>query len=120
MNVIPIRRRQRVPQKDEKVRNLSRHQYGTLKFINDNNVTLAYLRHAHANTLGSLAYHQWIAVTGPGEDAPVVLTKKGIEELNTYNHASLYERAHEGDLTERCQRLLKYSRSRVVAMTKSA
>lgn len=105
----------------EKPRNLSRHQYGTLKFIHENQVTLAYLRHAHANTLGSIAYWKWITLEGVGDDAQVNLTKAGLAELETYTRATLNERATEGDITERCMRLLKYARrSRVVPMTKSA
>ena len=99
-----------------KYRNLSRHQYGTLKFINDNHVPLSYLRHAHGNTLGSVAYNGWIAKRGSGENAEVVLTKAGEEQLRIYMQASLNERSHEADLTERCQRLLMHTRAQVVRM----
>ncbi len=95
---------------------LSRHQYGTLKFIHDNHVTLDYLRGAHANTLGSIAYNGWIVKKGSGGDAEVVLTKSGEEQLRIYTHASLNERQHEADLTERCMRLLAHARGRVVSM----
>jgi hypothetical protein len=107
-------------QTDNKPRNLSRHQYGTLKFIADNKVTLGYLRHAHGTTLGSIAYHRWIEVRGTGDDALVYLTKAGEEELKSYNHATLNERSHEADITERCMRLLKHARSRVVPIQKTA
>jgi hypothetical protein len=107
-------------QTDNKPRDLSRHQYGTLKFIADNKVTLAYLRHAHGTTLGSLAYQRWIEVRGTDDDAPVYLTKAGEEELKSYNHATLNERSHEADITERCMRLLKHARSRVVPIQKTA
>jgi hypothetical protein len=103
---------------EEKPRNLSRHQYGTLKFIKQNRVTLAYLGHAHGNTLGSVIANRWIVVAGRSEDSPVILTPDGENALRTYTHATLNERAHEGDLTERCARLLRYSR--VVHMPKSA
>lgn len=101
---------------ETKFRTLSRHQYGTLKFINDNHVTLEYLRHAHANTLGSIAYNGWIVKRGAGESAEVVLTKAGEEQLKIYTHASLNERSHEAELTERCRRLIMHSRGRLVAM----
>jgi hypothetical protein len=101
---------------ETKYRTMSRHQYGTLKFIYDNHVTLEYLRHAHANTLGSIALNGWIVKRGSGESAEVVLTKAGEEQMRAYSHASLNERAHEADLTERCRRLLQYSRGKVVSM----
>ena len=97
-------------------RNLSRHQYGTLKFIHSNHVTLEYLRHAHANTLGSLAYNGWIMKRGSGEKAEVVLTGAGEEQLRIYSHASINERQHERELTDRCLRLLAHARGRVVSM----
>lgn len=105
--------------REDKARNLSRHQYGTLKYIAENKVTLAYLRHAHANTLGSIAYWNWIAVQGKDDNSLVVLTKSGQEQLYIYTHASLNERGKEGELTARCLRLLKHTR-RVVEMRKSA
>ena len=107
----------------QKPRNLSRHQYGTLKFIANNHVTLTYLRHAHGNTLGSCAYNGWIAKTGKGlgDDAEIVLTHAGKEALRTYTEATMNERSHEGDLTERCLRLLTHSRAKnVVSLQRSA
>lgn len=100
-------------------RSISRHQYGMLKFIHENKVTRAYLRHANGGTLGSVAYWHWIASTGPSDDDLVFLTKEGEVELEAYSRATFRERTTEGELTERCQRLLKYSR-RVVPMVKSA
>lgn len=97
-------------------RTLSRHQYGTLKFISHNRVTLEYLRVAHANTLGSIAQNGWIVRKGAGEKAEVVLTKSGEEQLRIYTHATLNERSHEGELTERCLRLLAHSRGRVLSI----
>lgn len=100
-------------------RSISRHQYGMLKFIHENHVTRAYLRHANGGTLGSVAHWRWITA-GPKDEDPVVLTKEGLEELEAYSRATFRERTTEGELTDRCQRLLKYSRSRVVPMRKSA
>ncbi len=88
------------------IRNLSRHQYGSLKFIHDNHVSLDYLRNAHANTLGSLAERGYLQRDGEN----VVLSQAGIDALHVYTHASLNERAHEGELTDRCMRLLKHVR----------
>lgn len=105
-----------MPETATKFRTLSRHQYGTLRFINDNHVTLGYLRHAHANTLGSIAYNGWITKRGSGEDAEVVLTKSGDEQLRTYSHATMNERSHEAELTDRCRRLLMHTRGKLVAM----
>lgn len=101
-----------MPDQDRPFRNLSRHQYGTLKFIADNHVTIEYLRHAHANTLGSVAYNGWVVKRG----SEVVLTKTGEEQLRIYNQATINERQHEGELTERCKRLLAHSRGKVVAL----
>jgi hypothetical protein len=95
---------------DEKPRNLSRHQYGSLKFIAENKVSLAYLRNFHANTLGSIAYWGWIVVNGNSDDSIVSLTPLGEHELKSYQQASFNERSHESDLTDRCQRLLKHAR----------
>ena len=99
---------------------LSRHQYGTLKFINESNVTLAYLRHAHANTLGSLAQRGYLQKEGSHDNSRVVLTKSGLNALGSYMTASMNERSHEGDLTERCMRLLRVSRSRMLNMDKAS
>jgi len=106
---------------NEVPKNLSRHQYGTMRFLAHNKVTMSYLRVAHANTLGSLAYRGYLVRLGPGDDAEVALTKSGEEALRYYEQASLNERGHEGELTDRCQRLLKYSaRRNVQVMGKSA
>lgn len=110
-----------MPQTDDyNLRPLSRHQYGTLKFIHDNKVTMAYLRHAHANTLGSIAQRGYLQKSGQGDDAEIFLTKAGVEALRLYMTASLNERTHEGELTERCLRLLKHTRGRVVHMEKAS
>lgn len=107
--IIPIRR-QRVSENPPLPRNLSRHQYGMLKFISEHHVTLAHLRRAHGNTLGSVAYWRWVEVQGTADDAPVVLTKAGRQELEFYNLAEMNQRTHEGDITDRCLRLLKHAR----------
>lgn len=110
-----------VQSSDEKPRNLSRHQYAMLKYLAHNKTTLGYLRHFHANTLGSIAHWKWIAVAGNTDDSLVEVTAAGYVELDAYDKASFNERASEGGLTERCQRLLKYARrSRVVPMTRTA
>lgn len=101
-----------------KLRNLSRHQYGTLKFIHEHNVTLSYLGRAHANTLGSLAYHGWIRRVGTGESALIMLTARGEEELQSYVLGGMNERQKAGELTERVRRLLHVSR--VIAMKGAA
>ncbi len=103
-------------------RTLSRHQYGTLKFLHENKVTMSYLRVAHANTLGSLAYRGYLYIThdGVGDKAVVGLTKTGLEALKVYQDASLSERQHEADLSDRCQRLLKHARRNVVPLQRTA
>lgn len=97
---------------------LSLHQYGTLKFIRSHRVTLNYLRRAHATTLGSLAYRELICKTSSGDEAEVILTPAGEEAFKSYSNASLNERSHEGELTERCLRLLQHARR--IAVMKSA
>ena len=104
-----------MPKNQEPLRNLSRSQYGALRFISDNKVTLTSLRLAHAGTISSLAYHDWIRKLGTGDDAAIVLTAKGEDELQSYEHAIVPERKHEYDLTDRTMRLLKMTRN-VVAM----
>jgi hypothetical protein len=104
----------------EPLRNLSRNQYGALRFIGDNNVTLRSLRMAHAGTISSLAYHDWIRKLGAGEDAAIILTAKGEEELRSYEHAILPERKVEHDLTDRTMRLLKMTRNIVAMKNNSA
>jgi hypothetical protein len=108
-------------QTDLPLRGLSRHQFGTLKFINDNKVTMGYLKIAHANTLGSLAWRGYLFITsnGAGDKAIVGLTPEGEKALRSYTSASINERQHEHELSERCLRLLRHSR-RVVAMRKTA
>jgi hypothetical protein len=102
------------------LRPLSRHQYGTLKFLSENHVSLDYLGHAHATTLGSLLQRGYLYVSGAGEAAEVLLTKAGEETLRNYLHATLNERSHEGELTERCARLLRQARRTVHQMRKTA
>lgn len=104
---------------EELRRGLSRHQYGTLRFIFHNHVTLEYLRHAHATTLGSLAYRGYLLRLGPQETDRITLSPKGEAMMRNYDGAALKERGHEGELTERCQRLLKYS-ARALQLVKSA
>ena len=112
---------QHTDEKQEAPKGLSRHQYGTLKFLAHNKVTMSYLRVAHANTLGSLAYRGYLMRLGPDDTDIVALTKSGQEALRYYEEASLNERGHEGELTSRCERLLKYStRRNVTQMAKSA
>lgn len=92
--------------------NLSRHQYGTLKFIRHHAPTLAYLRKAHANTLGSLLHpsRAYLRITGKSEGAVVLLSPAGEDAYKNYEQASMNERSHEKELTERCMRLLQLSR----------
>lgn len=102
-------------------KNLSRHQYGDLKFIHSHTPTLGYLRKAQANTLSSLAYRGYLRRHGSGDEALVFLTALGEEALASYEKASLNERKIEKELTERCMRLLQHSRRQnVVGMKKSA
>lgn len=99
--------------------NLSRLQYGDLRFIHRNRVTMGRLRSANLTTLTSLAYRGYLRRTGAGEDADVFLTPEGEMALDAYESATLNTKARESDLTERCLRLLRHSR-RVVTMRKSA
>ena len=120
--LVSINRRQPEPKEqdqEELRRGLSRHQYGTLRFIFNNRVSLEYLKHAHATTLGSLAYRGYLMRVGPKETDQVMLTPKGEAMMRHYDSASLNERSHEGELTERCQRLLKYS-ARHVQLVRTA
>lgn len=107
------------PTKPDPIRVLSRHQYGTLLFIFSNKVTMEYLRHAHANTLGSLAYRGYLKLVGTGDHQEVELTKAGDEALRTYREATLNERIHEGELTDRCLRLLRHGRRQALVQMKN-
>ncbi len=99
---------------------LSRHQYGTLKFIHNNRPTLQYLRVAHAGTLSSLGLREFIECIGSADDekATVVLTRTGQAALQIYNDSSLNERSHEMELTPRTLQLLRHVR-RVTQMRKA-
>ncbi len=99
---------------DQPIKNLSRHQYGDLKFIHHNAPSLSYLRKAHASTLSSLAYRGYLRRHGTGDSAVILLTPAGQEALAAYEKATLNERVREGELTERCMRLLQYSRRKQV------
>ena len=114
MTIINISERNQMPDQTP-YRNLSRHQYGTLKFIKENHVTLTYLRHAHAGTLYSVISNGWVARHGTGDKAEITLTKAGEDTLRIYTEASINERKSEADLTDRCQRLLAHSRRLSVA-----
>lgn len=93
-------------------KNLSRLQYGDMKYIHQNAPTMQHLRKANMTTLTSLAYRGYLRKTGMGELARVVLTHDGEQALEAYDAATLNQRAREYELTERCLRLLQYSRRR--------
>ncbi len=98
-------------------KSLSRHQYGTLKYIDQENPTLSTLRIAHAGTLSSLlhASRGYLIMVPHGtnkDDAIVTLSKAGTQALRSYEQATLNQRSHEMELTERCLRLLQLSRRR--------
>lgn len=96
---------------DNTPRNLSRHQYRTLRYIKNHQVTMAALRRAHGNTLGSLAQNDYIRRIGAGDGAEVVLTQRGLTALDSYNESGMNERKHAADVTERCLRLLRHVRN---------
>lgn len=91
-------------------RNLSRHQFRTLKYIREHRVTVQSLRTFSGTTLGSLAYAGLIAKSGTGDIAEIVLTPAGEAAFKFYTSVGYNERKHEGDLTERCELLLKHVR----------
>ena len=101
------------------LQNLSRLQYGDLKYIHRNRVTMGHLRLANLTTLTSLAYRGYLRRVGASDDAEIFLTPEGEAALDAYESATMNTKARESDLTERCLRLLRHSR-RVVAMQKSA
>src|SRR5262245_15226482 len=89
---------------------LSHHQFCTLRYINDHVLTMHHLRLAHATTLGSLAYRGYLRKVGSGEGAQIMLTDAGLQALHGYSEDRFNARSREGDLTERCQRLILHSR----------
>jgi hypothetical protein len=95
--------------------NLSRFQYGDLKYIFHNRVTMASLRKANMTTLSSLAYRGYLRRVGMTDDSEVFLTPAGEAALKRYGEATMNTRQHERELTDRCLRLLKHSR-RIVSM----
>jgi len=95
---------------DNAPRNLSRHQYRTLRYIRDHRIGMASLRHAQGNTIGSLAYNDYIRRLGSGEAADVIITQRGADALAAYEQGGMNERLHEGEVTQRCLRLLKHVR----------
>ncbi len=102
---------------DNRLLNLSRHQYGTMRYINQETPTLEVLRIAHAGTLSSLlgSNRNYLSLSPHGPDqekATVSLSKDGLQALRVYEEAGLNTRAHEKELTERCLRLLQLARRR--------
>ena len=93
-----------------KDRNLSRHQFPTLRYIRDHRVTLQELRKFHGTTLSSLAYLGYIAKAGTGDIAEIVVTSSGENALRLYTEGAYNQRLHEGDLTERTRTLLRHVR----------
>lgn len=90
--------------------NLSRHQYKTLRFIVNHDVTMRTLRKAHGTTLGSLGLRGLLRRVGPGDDAKVMVTDAGLIALASYNEDKMNERKSDHDLTDRCLRLIQHSR----------
>lgn len=89
---------------------ISRHQYGTLRYVRDHQPTVAELRDINNLTLGSLGHWHWTRLNGSGEHATLTITPLGIEVLRAYEGADVNRRLHEAEMTERCLRLLRYSR----------
>lgn len=99
---------------------MSRHLYGTLKYIHNKHPSLEHLRHAHAGTLSALGFREFVEAVGPGEKAIVVPTRAGEAALKLFQDSSLRERAHEMELTERTMRLLRHAKTVREIRTKSA
>ena len=98
-------------------RNLSRLQYGDLRYIHRNKMTMAHLRSANLTTMTSLAYRGYLRRVGTLENGEIFLTPEGEEALKSYETATLYTKERESDPTERCLRLLRHSRRNVLTMS---
>jgi hypothetical protein len=112
------------------MRTLSKWQYGTLVWLNDNRVTEDDLRGIRANTIWSLLHAtphhpQPLAahVRESNGHVRIALTRRGIEAMNTYRRPEPAARAKERDLTERVARLLatvRVIRARAARAAKAA
>ncbi len=95
----------------QNLRNLSVHQFGTLRYVKEQPVTVETLEGVHGGTLWSLLHRKYLTKgEDHGRQTRIVLTRAGEEELHSYTHAEARQRAHVGDLTERCARMLRVAR----------
>jgi hypothetical protein len=84
-----------------------------LNYINRNRVTLEDLEAFHGGTLGSLmspTRRYLIKGVPHGKKTLVFLNDDGREDLAAYTGSRLRERVLPGELTERCQQMLRVVR----------
>lgn len=91
--------------------NASRHQVRTLRFIAETRPTLVELRHISNVTLSSLAYNKWIQRASDSTNARVSPTRLGYDILAMYDGIEPNMRREASDLTDRCMRLIQFSRT---------
>lgn len=85
---------------------MTQHQYGTLKFIINNDITIDNLGHYSMATVGSMIIRKWVKRDGNR----VIPTQEGIEAFNSFFKAQPNYRKNEADITERVRTLLHISR----------
>lgn len=85
---------------------MTAHQYGTLKYIINNDVTLTELGHYSMTTLGSMVIRRWVIRDGN----KVIPTQEGIEAFNNYFRAAPNYRKVDKDISERVRSLLHISK----------
>lgn len=90
------------------MKNLSKYQYGLLKYVESHRVTLEGLQTAHGGTLGSALDRGYLA-RGTEADGVITihLTEEGRAALNEYSTSSIRQRLHPGPLTDHCARMLR-------------
>lgn len=90
---------------------LSPYMIGMLRYFDGHRIPITALGTYHASTLGALCGRGYLST----KSGYVELTEDGHAALRVYDRSAARTRTAPSDLTERCLRLLRLSRSMVAA-----
>ena len=82
---------------------MSHRQFGTLRYIDNHDISIEYVKMLNLSTFGSLWTRKWITKTGSNK---IVLTRNGKQALDQYSRALPSYRKTSGEITERVRLML--------------
>lgn len=95
---------------------MTHHQFGTLKYVRHNDITLKTASELSMNTFGSLIKRGWIARNG----SYLRLTDAGEEAYESYSKAVANFRKYDTGLTDHVKHLLHLDRVLTIGKDKIA